>query len=376
MTPRERYVTAITFGRPDRVPLDPGWPRESTLRVWTEQGLPAGSNWRECLLEHLGLQAEPSSPRTPLDVSFGMIPTFEERVLARRDGHLIVQDWMGAITEISDVFDASYIRSAKDFVTRKWHRFPVESRSDWMEKIVWRYDSEDPLRYPDDFLVRCDALMSRDYVVGLTVNGPFWQLREWCGLENLCIMMVEQPDFVQEMIEFWAAFVTAVLGRVLAHVSLDYVQISEDMAFKLHSMISPKMARQSLLPVWLEWTSLIRRSGCPIVTMDSDGYVAELLPIWIEAGINCSVPMEVAAGNDIVAARCTYGRDMAYLGGIDKRAIAAGGDHMRDEVMRVVPPLLRDGGYIPGCDHGVPPDISWPDFVGYSRLLAQLTGWL
>jgi hypothetical protein len=26
--------------------------------------------------------------------------------------------------------------------------------------------------------------------------------------------------------------------------------------------------------------------------------------------------------------------------------------------------------------HGVPPDISWPDFVEYSRLLAQLTGWL
>lgn len=28
------------------------------------------------------------------------------------------------------------------------------------------------------------------------------------------------------------------------------------------------------------------------------------------------------------------------------------------------------------CDHGVPPDISWPNFVEYSRLLAELTGWL
>jgi hypothetical protein len=24
----------------------------------------------------------------------------------------------------------------------------------------------------------------------------------------------------------------------------------------------------------------------------------------------------------------------------------------------------------------VPPDISWPDFVEYTRLLAELTGWL
>ena len=67
---------------------------------------------------------------------------------------------------------------------------------------------------------------------------------------------------------------------------------------------------------------------------------------------------------------------MAYHGGVDKRAIAAGGQAMTDEVMRVVPPLFEEGGYIPGCDHGVPPDISWPNFVEYTRLLAQLTGWL
>ena len=48
---------------------------------------------------------------------------------------------------------------------------------------------------------------------------------------------------------------------------------------------------------------------------------------------------------------------------------------MKAEVMRTVPPLLKEGGVIPGCDHGVPPDISWPNFIDYTRLLAQLTGW-
>ena len=71
-----------------------------------------------------------------------------------------------------------------------------------------------------------------------------------------------------------------------------------------------------------------------------------------------------------------YGRQMAYIGGIDKRALAAGGETMRAEVMRVVPPLIKEGGCIPGCDHGVPPDISWPNFVEYASLLAQLSGWL
>jgi len=110
--------------------------------------------------------------------------------------------------------------------------------------------------------------------------------------------------------------------------------------------------------------------------MDSDGYIAELIPIWIEAGINCCDPIEVAAGNDIVEYRKTFGKKMAFVGGIDKRALAKGGEIMEEEVMRVVPPLLKEGGFIPGCDHGVPSDISWKDFLDYSRLLAKLCGWL
>jgi len=110
--------------------------------------------------------------------------------------------------------------------------------------------------------------------------------------------------------------------------------------------------------------------------MDSDGYIGELIPLWIESGFNCCNPIEIAAGNDLLTFRGWFGTRMAYHGGVDKRAIAAGGQTMRDEVMHAVPQLIEEGGYIPGCDHGVPPDISWPDFVEYTRLLAELTGWL
>jgi uroporphyrinogen decarboxylase len=140
-------------------------------------------------------------------------------------------------------------------------------------------------------------------------------------------------------------------------------------------MISPAMTHRYLQPAYLGWRDLARSYNVPIFDMDSDGYVAELIPVWIESGFNCCDPVEVAAGNDIVAYRRRFGRRIAYRGGIDKRAIAAGGQAMREEVMRVAP-VVRDGGYIPGCDHGVPPDISWPNFVEFTRLLAQLQGWL
>jgi hypothetical protein len=375
MNERERFRETLLFGRPDKVPLQPGHPRESTLEAWHQQGLPEGADWHDYLMQILGIRYEPTQPRVDLGVSFKMIPTFEEKVLERRDGHVIVQDWMGAITEISDKYDYTYIRQPKDFVTRKWHRFPVQSRQDWEEKIKWRYDPRHPERFPDDFEARARALQDRDYVLRLDINGPFWQLREWCGFENLCMLMIDEPDFVQGMIDFWADFVLETLDLVLGQVEPDYIQVSEDMGYKLHSMISPAMTRRFLLPTWDRWVQTIKASGCPIVGMDSDGYMAELMPIWIEAGFNCCFPVEVAAGNDIVAFRRQYDRQMAYIGGIDKRALAAGGEKMRAEVNRVVPPLFEEGGFIPGCDHGVPPDISWPTYVAYARLLAQLSRW-
>ncbi len=341
MTPRQRYRETLLFGNPDKIPFNPGGPRETTLARWHQEGLPDGVNWYSYLLEVLGIEQEQTQPRVDLGVSFQMIPKFEEKVLEHRNGHYLVRDWMGAITEISDEYDYTYIRQAKDFVTRRWWRFPVTNRDEW-EQMKTRYNPHDRRRFPSDFDERCAKLQNRDYVVGLNINGPFWQLREWVGFEALCILMIEESEWVHEMIQFWDEFVTQTLNPILQRVELDYLGISED---------------------------------CPVVWMDSDGYVGELIPLWIEAGINTELPNEVAAGSDVVEFRNRYGKQMGYIGGIDKRAIAKGGEVMRKEVIHRCS-ILADGGYIPGCDHGVPPDISWPNFVEYSRLLAQLTGWL
>lgn len=375
MTERKRFIETLTFGKPDKVLLMPGRPRESTLKRWHVEGLSEAKNYYEALLEILGIEDKQVKEKIRLDVSFKMIPYFEEKILEHKDGHYIVQDWMGAITEISDQYDYTYLREAKDFVTRKWHKFPVESYADW-EEMKKRYDPKALGRYPEDFEERCQTLEKRDYALTLIFNGPFWQLREWCGFENLCVFMIEKSDLIHEMAEFWTDFVLEVLRPILEKVQLDYVEISEDMAYKEHSMISPRMVKEFLFPSYTKWIPEIKRSECPIVSMDSDGYIGELIPLWIEVGFNCCTPMEVAAGNDIVEYRKKYGKNMAYIGGIDKRAIAKGGKIMEDEVMRVVPPILKDGGFIPSCDHGVPPDISWPNFIEYTRLLAKLTGWI
>ena len=374
MTPRERYLATVLFQSPDRIPFEPSGPREKTLKRWHSEGLPAGRPWFDSLCEELGVSMPKTQPAVQPDVRFRMNPMFEEKVLEHKDGHYIVQDWMGNITEISDEYDYTYIRSARDFVTRKWHKFPVTNRAEF-EAMKTRYDSADPVRYPADFAERVRAMKGRDYVASIGFAGPFWQMREWCGFEPRCMLFLDDPEFVREMAQFWTQFVSKTMERVLEAGVVDYIQISEDMAYKEKSMISPAMAREFLLPAWSRWVREARQAGVPVVDMDSDGKVDELIPLWIEAGINVCDPIEVAAGNDINRYRETFGRSMAYRQGIDKRCIAKGGKIIEDEMARVEP-VLRGGGYIPGCDHGVPYDISWPNFIRYSRMLAEMTGWL
>ncbi|MBI5092293.1 MAG: hypothetical protein HZB26_07590 [Candidatus Hydrogenedentes bacterium] len=385
MTHRERFVETLLFGKPDRIPFTPGGPRESTLRAWHAQGLPEGANYMDVLFGQIaarraekGLPPADFRPRQReegVDVSFKMIPTFEEKVLEHKDGHYIVQDWMGAITEISDEFDYTYIRQARDFVTRKWHRFPVQSRADFEERIKWRFNANDPARYPADFEERCARLRNRDFPLTVSFNGPFWQLREFCGFEGLCELVLVDPEFVRDMATFWRDFCSDVMQVILERVVPDMLHFSEDMAYKEHPMISPEMTEEFCGPCYRQWIGQARAAGTKLFAIDSDGRIDALIPVWIKCGVNCVDPIEVAAGNDIAAMRATFGKKVSYRGGVDKRAMAAGGATLKAELARNRP-IVRDGGFIPGCDHGVPPDVSWPNFQDYALQLAELTGWL
>jgi len=375
VTSRKRFLETMLFGEPDRIPLRPGNGRRSTRERWYKEGLDADvDNIVEYAYRQAGGKEELPPDGEQFPINERMIPQFEEKVIERRGHTQIVQDWKGNICEISNEYTTEYLRRAIDFVTRRWIKCPVETRADW-EDMKRRYDPEDLSRFPEDLEQRSDRLARRDWPVGFKFSGPFWQLREWLGFENLCMMFHDDPAFVKEMISFWEDYIARLLEKAFQYVTPDLVWISEDMAYKKFSMISPAMAREFLLPTWRRWGELIRGVGCPIYGVDSDGFVGELIPIWLEAGINACDPIEVAAGNDIVEFRRSFGREMAFRGGVDKRAMAKGGRVIEAEMKRLEP-VIRDGGYIPGCDHGIPPDVSWADFVYYVGLLAQTTGWL
>lgn len=379
MTARERYLATLLFRQPDRIPLNPGGGRRSTIAAWRTQGLPDGIDGMDAIFMYACRQlgfipdAPPNDPIV-FPINERMVPQFEEKVIEKRANSQVVQDWKGNICEIGNEFDLVHLRQAIDFVTRRWIKCPVESPADW-EDMQLRYNADDPTRMPPDAAEQGRGLRDRTHPLTFSFAGPFWQLREWLGFENLCMLFHDDPTWLQEMIGFWSDYVARLMERGFAYVIPDAIHISEDMAYKQFSMISPAMAREFLLPVWKRWRTLARQAGVPVFDVDSDGFIGELIPLWIEAGINCCNPIEVAAGNDVVAFRTQFGEKMAYRGGVDKRAMARGGEVLQAEIRRLEP-VIRAGGFIPGCDHGIPADVSWPNYLETVRLLAESTGWL
>ena len=378
MNQRERWLKTLLFGEPDRVPLSPGGGRKSTRARWHSEGLPAEIDDMNDINEYAyrltgGREKWPKAGKN-FWVDERMIPQFEEKVIERRERTQIVQDWKGNICEISNEYTTEYLRNAIDFVTRRWVKCPVESHNDW-EDMKKRYDPNTPSRLPENPKKLAAELVNRAWPIELHFSGPFWQLREWLGFENLCMMFYDDPKLIQEMLDFWSNYISALFENTLQYFIPDSFHISEDMAYKGFSMISPAMVKQYLLPIWKRWGNIARSAGIKVYGIDSDGFIGELIPIWIEAGINSCDPMEVAAGNDIIQYRKQFGKKISYRGGFDKRCIAAGGDEMENEMKRIAP-VIKDGGFIPGCDHGVPHDVSWQNYVKYVGLLAKNTGWL
>ena len=129
-----------------------------------------------------------------------------------------------------------------------------------------------------------------------------------------------------------------------------------------------------MLPRYRKITDLLHSYGVDVIFLDSDGNLNELIPLWLEVGINFLWPFEVAAHNDVVAIRKKYGKNLIIGGGIDKRELAKGREATREEVMSKVPFLLEQGGYFPGVDHVVPPDITFENYCYFINTVREVAG--
>jgi uroporphyrinogen decarboxylase len=390
----------MRFGPVDRVPLWEWHFLEPTVERWHQEGLPAnvilptggarGVSAPEVLETSTSIDSDVIE-RKEIDaagrasigsyfqldrgepycagevayvpVSTGIMPPFEERLLHEDERTRVLVDANGITKEIHKHISPAMPRFLE---------YPVRSREDFAT-LRKRFDSA-AKRYPSAAVWQGykASIQRRDYPLGLMFDGFFGRLRNWMGTEGLMYTLYDSPAFFEEMCESHCQFISQTIRQAVEDVKIDYVNIWEDMAYKSGPLISPKHVRQYMLPRYRLITDMLHAHGVEIIFVDSDGNLDELIPIWLQAGINGVWPLEVAAGSDLLALRELYGKDLLLVGGIDKRELSKGKAEVYAEVMRQVPTLNAQGGYITTVDHSVPPDVPLENYVYYRDLLQKL----
>ena len=124
------------------------------------------------------------------------------------------------------------------------------------------------------------------------------------------------------------------------------------------------------MQAWVDLVSFLKKRDVGNIFVDSDGNIENLIPLWIESGVDGLYPMEVQAGMDVAKIRNRY-PDLLMAGGIDKMALSKSKKDI-DKELEKAEAVLKTGGYIPFVDHVVPPEVSWENFKYYRNNINNL----
>jgi len=293
-------------------------------------------------------------------------PAFKEIVIEDRGPHEVVQDAAG--------------RHVLCFKGRR-HGFmphyvdhPVKNMKSWQENVKWRLDPALPQRYADlpQRMAQAQAAADQGLMMQQNLIGGYMFLRSLLGPEDIMYAFHDQPELIHDCMQTWLALADTVIAKHQQYVTLDEIFLAEDICYNHGPLISPDTIKQFLFPYYQQLINNARSRQLDkarelYIQVDTDGDCLPVIDLYQEAiGMNVMSPFEVASGCDVVKISQRY-PDLVLSGGIDKRVLAQGPQAIDKHLDRILPAMRTRGGYIPTCDHGVPPEVSWQNYLHYRK---------
>lgn len=360
MTERERYLATMFYRNRDRCPICDFKFWGETLPIWKEQGLPAEVEWNNSD-DYFGM--DNWSWGFPANV--GLQPNFGWTEIEDRGDQQVIRDHEGVVLLRKKTMGSIPLYLSHTLV----------DRDSWKKEFL-------PKLNPDDVRIDAEQVQkwlkeSEGRVRSLFAGSLYGWIRNWMGVEALSYLVYDDPAFFEEMVNHLTDLTLTVMDKVFAIVGnqIDTLAMWEDMCYNAGPLLSPTHFRRYMVPNYCRITEKARRHGVELVYLDSDGKIDELLPYWLESGVNTLFPIEVGTWkSDPIAFRRQYGKDLRMLGGFDKHLLALGPQAIEAEIRRLIP-LVEEGGYIPFADHRVPPDVPLKNYVFYLRKARQYWGY-
>lgn len=304
-----------------------------------------------------------------IGIAIGLYPAFEEVVLH--------EDAEYKIFISARRFGAKVRQLKREPHIEQYLEYAVKGPEDW----AWLKERLDPgneQRIPTDWHERVRRWKNyrlSDVRLSADLGTYYGLIRSLMGPENVSLMFYDHPDFIHKINEAVYRICEANLSKVYKEgIVPDMLFGWEDLAYKAGPLLSPTHFREFCLPYYKRMAKIYKQFQPDLITIvDSDGKLDEIIPLWIEGGVKAFCPIKIAAGNDLILLRKKYGR-IGFMGGIDKHALAKGKKEIYEEVMKKVPQLIAEGGYIPMVDHFVPPEVSVEHYCYYVNLLKSIYG--
>ncbi len=356
MTNRQRITQNLQGRKTDRPVFGVGlgfYPWGETLQRWrTESGIPDLDVAKYFNYDHDFLE---------LSVEYGPFPHFESKVLSEDSEYVLGVDFRGITT-----------RNRKDGGSMpEFIRHPVNSPEEWQQ-----YKEERLGLFLDERLKSLDQQMDSINQVDAPLQasrypwGMFGTARDLLGTENLLIDFYTDPDMVYDIMKTLTDLWLALYEKIAEKVQIDHIHIWEDMSGKQGSLISMNMVEEFMMPQYDRIADFARQRQIPLLSVDTDGNVDELIGVFTKHGVNVMFPFEVQAGCDVEKYRDIF-PDLGMLGGLDKNALAKTKKEIHTELDKAQR-MLAKGRYIPGCDHLIPPNVPWENWKYFVEALRKM----
>lgn len=322
---------------------------------WPTQGLPKDRDVEEFFgLDH-GIRN--------VDINQLFDPMYEVHILEESDDRLVYTD--------IDGIERTFMKHESTLPTP--HKWPIDSMKAWQKVKEERLQLKDiEKRLPKNWEALVKEYDARDYplTLGGYPHGFFGLPAHLMGYENLFLAYYDMPEMIHDMLDTFTEIWLALWEIVTSRVEIDMIQIFEDVSMGTGPMISETIFREFMMPYYKRVAEFAKAKGIKHIFVDTDGDCNQLIPLFLESGVNGLYPMEVSAGMDILRARKEY-PELKMFGGISKYAVANGGKEL-DDMLETVETLLKEGGYVPFIDHSVPDLVSFKHFSEYRTRLNQI----
>ena len=377
-------MAVLNYEDYDRLPIVHFGFWRDTLNKWSEEGhltRKDAEEWAD------GNQADKSlGDKLGFDFNWnnlfrphaGLRPGFEGKTLrVREDGSREVLTGDGTI-----ILDRNGIVSIRPHIDhllkdrQSWCRLYAPKLQFHEERVLGGEVNTDegPKRFDQGGLDWLQAGQWRD-PLGINCGSLFGAIRNWLGVEGLSYLCVDDEALFDDIVETVGDLSYRCIEKTLASgARFDFAHFWEDICFKNGPLVNPAVFQEKVGPQYKRITELIGKYGIEIVSVDCDGKIDGLVPIWLNNGVNTMFPIEVGTwGASIAPWRKQYGRELRGVGGANKTVFAHDRAAVDTEIERLKP-LVELGGYLPCPDHRIAPDAKWENVRYYCDSMRKVFG--